>query len=1138
MPELTEEDLLNLRVTGEKLLASSSESAETISGSPAQESILAANDKPVAVSTQEQEVHTATELDLTAKTGSVMHERPPPPYPSHLLPQKSDASGLSQQMLGTTVIDNKPPLPPPPAYGAHHHIETSSSSRIVNSNSAQREVAPREETSPPVTQVMQLEAVPPMQSTEIVYPWRVKKQQILSNRLLAKQQQLQNQRQSGLAEAPPPGRQTQHARVASDPLSEVTGHTPHVHIQAGGQTPTRPVPKRIYRYADYVDSGALSDSEMGMSTVYRRRRRDDALKPSLTFVGRRIESPAGSGASNGGPPNASLPAKTVFSHLIKPDSRMSPITERGSPLLFVSAPPSGLRKIPAQSSVDSEDEARRPPTPPQVVLSAPSPGPMDKPVSEQLETDDQSVGHQFQGPPAVQPQGQPVVLQGRPASYNQGQVVVSQSQPVVLQGRSVEPQPPAPNALTEIQPEAAESHSAPETLKDTETETATDQPDAPTSNGRSPQNDVGGEHSPRPEDIYFSAAAPDLVDIPMPQVKEMINDLNRRLEAIAAQQPGIAQPPTPQELGLSFERMKDLQQQTRIQEAQQLEMLSGATNKSTTKEEKEIFINSKPMPDSTLESLKQRLFGTDITTSATFQKIYDVTSPLTSPPPQRRAASATSEEERSPSPRSASRRVHFADPPAQSVIEIEPRNKLNRRDRKLVREPLSLVSVSTSLTPKKDSVGIGSQISRPDNLTVPLTPQPQPSQKPSSPLSETEVDSQIREEIYAKYSRLKSDIARETLLSPNRNPPSYVSSTVPGAYPSASPQNFPQRASPQGGSGINVSIVHQKADHTSPSRQYSFTLPQAQPGHPSHFRYTISARKPSDPVSFEYAFPPSYEESMRMRAVHQGQHKSLDDSFMTSSLFSSKPREMQYLQAPAASPLHTGASPPLSPRVRSRLYVDTASQGGGLSPTQQLLQRLSPQQQAAAAAVGLIQSAANTKQADPTQGAFHTTQTIRSSPVIQGTSMVMNYGHTKVPSQTEGTQGQAPNPPVPPPLPPRESPMLSGHHGPSAGLDLDFDLSQSKSFRNLQINFSDGGKMEIPIRLDHHFGSPQQGQDTFPFLCSGSASDHFTLLLCLVSCAFWATKYSTCGTVAGSSLCFFSLALPTSCRPIITHFGF
>ena len=851
MPELTKEDLLNLQVTGEKLLTTADEAKYPTNRSSKHQNSVKTSEvgmdvqntqnrehlrrAPVEQPLQKVNINSSEQFsqrvetqngeqpsqnvdkNIVQSTRRVSVEQsseqpPPPPYPSHLL-TRDDVTLLTEQIAGVSVID-KPPLPPqslpsqqlpsqphtPPVYNVTHHSAEVVSNRLTNIyppnviQPAQQQQQQQEQieqqqqqqaTAPSVDFVHQGrpgDEVTERPDSEIVYPWRVKKQQILSSRLLARQQQ--NPATARTAQHP------LHARVQNDPLTEITG--PPVPLA---------LPKRVYKYGDHVDSGALSDSEMGMSTVYRRRRRDDALRPSLTFVGRRIESPAGATTSVSSPvggsvnsaahAHESLPAKTVFSHLIKPDTRMSPITERGSPLLFASVPPSGLRKIPAhgQQGAGQGDEGSRGPAinsvvppPPQVVLSAPSPGPQDKATLE----------------PSTQP-----------------------------------PAPQTPDAVAPPPPQGSGGD---------------------VSKSRSPSSD-GGDHSPRPEDIYFSAAAPDLVDIPMPQVKEMINDLNRRLEAIAVQQPRIAEPPTAQELGLSFEGMKSLQQ--------------AQHQPTVSEEEKEIIINSKPMPDSTLESLKQRLFGTDITTSATFQKIYDVASPLTSPPHP--STTSSSSVERSPSPRNA-RRVHFADPPASSVIEIEPRDSMKRRERKRDPHPASIGTHSV----KRDPVGPGSQVSRPDSLTVPTQYTPA-SQKA---LSETEVDSQIREEIYAKYSRLKSDIARETLLSPNRNPPSYLSSTVPAAYASPTSQSVPVPS----GSGINVSIVHQKSDFASPTAQCSFTLPQAQPGQPSHFRYTISSRKPSDPVSFEYDFPPSYEESMRMRSVYQVSTSSFHHSFLSSSL--------------------------------------------------------------------------------------------------------------------------------------------------------------------------------------------------------------------------------------------------------------
>ena len=222
---------------------------------------------------------------------------------------------------------------------------------------------------------------------------------------------------------------------------------------------------------------------------------------------------------------------------------------------------------------------------------------------------------------------------------------------------------------------------------------------------------------------------------------------------------------------------------------------------------------------------------------------------------------------------------------------------------------------------------------------------------------------------------------------------------------------------------------------------------------------------------------------------------------MTSSLFSGKPpvgREMQHLAVPGVTALHTGSIPPLSPRVRSRLYVDTASsQGGGLSPTQQLLQRLSPQQQAAAATVGLIQSTSQQRQAPAPPGVVYQAspqhQVVSSSPVIQSHPSPVQAVQVAPPPSTPH-KVRTPSMVMTPPdiqhvhtasLPastPAAAPTPMRDSSPRIGTTINLSNgAQSKSFRSLQINFSDGGKMEIPIRVDHHFGSPspqQQGQNS------------------------------------------------------------
>ncbi len=841
IPELTAEDLLNLQVKEEKLLARRDEPRSPHSRSPRQHVQAVKNSSLPTPEVQNFSVDTPASSHTTNAHKS---DKRPTKDINSVEQSKGNPPLTAQKVeLGVTKSENRQELP-----SSVHHKSTHS-----DPSPYQKEVDMN------VPTVNSISHQTKDKRTDVVYPWRMKKSLGPPYNQLAKLPLLPNTKMS-------------HTRGRSDPVSD----------------PVKALPKHMYRYADYIDSGALSDSEMGMSTVYRKKKRDDQLKPSLTFVGRRIESP-----SNGSPVSGVQSSKVTFSQLMKQEMRMSPITERGSPLLFVSAPPSGLIKVPA-AQVSQADVSM--PATPQLILSAPSPGPDNSKNSN---------------------------------TNKLPQVTVSA------------PSAPKPEVV---------------------------------SNSLSPQSDGSGDHSPRPEDIYFSAAAPDLVDIPMPQVKEMVADLNRRLEAIAAQQPEIAEPPTAQELGLSFEASKDGQNVLSLNKVKRDDS------------EKEIIINSKPMPDSTLESLKQRLFGTDITTSATFQKIYDVTSPITSPPVRRKMFSIS---ERSPSPRSQ-RRVHFADPPAQSVIEIEPREPKLREKRKENEKVTSL-----PIRP--------SQLSLPFELTGTSS-----SNKPSTNTdSLAQVDSQTREEIYAKYSRLKSDIARETLLSPNKNPPLYTdrpTDKLPPGY--LSPNRPPGH--------VNVAITHRHAGQASPT-QYSFTLPQGQPGQPSHFRYTLSARKPVEPpVSIEYSFPPSYEESMRLRA--QSQHKSLDDSIM-SNYYASKSRDMQYLQTPTNQ--MTSLSPPLSPRLRSRLYVDTASsQGGGLSPTQQMLQRLSPQQQAAAAAVGLLPPSTASSHMMYPQHAAPQRETVMYNPVV--------------------------------------------------------DLSQSKTFRNLETHLSDGGKERIPIRVEQ-FEAPQQG---------------------------------------------------------------
>ena len=152
-------------------------------------------------------------------------------------------------------------------------------------------------------------------------------------------------------------------------------------------------------------------------------------------------------------------------------------------------------------------------------------------------------------------------------------------------------------------------------------------------------------------------ADPELLDIPMPTVKEMVADLHRRLEDIAIQHPKIAQLITPQELGLNFQR--------KLVERQ----LSG---EPMSKIEKEIIIDCPPNYSSTLsvdDPRKRRTFLSPSFGSSNF----DVT---TSPDMHRRRYSLPGTYLSAQTPH---RRVHFAEPVESSVVEIEPRHRKERR---------------------------------------------------------------------------------------------------------------------------------------------------------------------------------------------------------------------------------------------------------------------------------------------------------------------------------------------------------------------------------------------------------------------------------------------------------------------------
>ena len=431
-------------------------------------------------------------------------------------------------------------------------------------------------------------------------------------------------------------------------------------------------------------------------------------------------------------------------------------------------------------------------------------------------------------------------------------------------------------------------------------------------------------HSPRLEDIHFSTGGPEVVDISMPAVKEMVEDLNRRLEAIAAQQPRIAQPPTAQELGLSYirQRRKELEQEQEEQESA----------------EREIFIDMPPAPSvggaAALEAFAHQGYFRNTSpydappppppgaaTTNAYQKLYDIASPIHSPRGWLEA------EARGPSPRNQ-RRVHFAEPPEQSVIEIEARSKRrgHRKDKdRLENELPALPSYSSHSLP--ETLNGSHRYSVPTSMV-------------SSPPLMTYESSSLPVMI-----ERPAGAPRRALSLP------HPSSPVPGGY--ESPQHpFTSAPSPSGGSAghpagqFSVSITHKKADQSMPTR-LAFTLPSGQPGQPTHFRYTMAGthspqqqqqlqqqlqqqqQHSRSDAGLTYSLPPRYEDSVK--ALGAGGvggaygRRSFDDSYLP------RPGSHHLMYRTSAgravSPQPSSYHPRRHP---SPLYVDTA--GGPLSP--------------------------------------------------------------------------------------------------------------------------------------------------------------------------------------------------------------
>ncbi|ELU13464.1 hypothetical protein CAPTEDRAFT_216189 [Capitella teleta] len=390
---------------------------------------------------------------------------------------------------------------------------------------------------------------------------------------------------------------------------------------------------------------------------------------------------------------------------------------------------------------------------------------------------------------------------------------------------------------------------------------------------------------------HFMGAAPDLADIPMPAVKEMVADLNRRLEAIAAQHPKIANTPGQQhqELGLSFVDSRGMS-------TVKPRYGQGAYSREVGNE---IFMGAPSLTKQDLDQLKQRLLspGREAFAVPSDRRL----SPHSlSPAPGRRRFSLPGG---SLSPRSsgAARKVHFAEPVESSVIEIEPRWPRRRFDPQgTIPEPTTQqYSSASSLAQKLDRIELENALASAAmkksralldpqrNATAKHTP---PKQTAEAPSGYTQTPREGVVPIHAHKPQLSEGIlsAQTGQKSPNQ-----ISFSVQ-----------------KGKGGVRTTVV-------------SFSIPPGvSGGAPSQIAYSISPGASHDqPFRIEYHNPPSYEEAMQYARNEQMRTSPKPDNSrpVTYSGFDS-----HLLSSASNRPSSPRTVPPhLHPHPRS--YSDTVS---------------------------------------------------------------------------------------------------------------------------------------------------------------------------------------------------------------------
>ena len=268
-----------------------------------------------------------------------------------------------------------------------------------------------------------------------------------------------------------------------------------------------------------------------------------------------------------------------------------------------------------------------------------------------------------------------------------------------------------------------------------------------------------------------------LRSVPIENVQEMVEDLDRRLDRVAAQEPTLSN--THRQTTTASKPVRSPIPDQVYPSPNNHEKPAEIYVDGPLRGNETIYINtSQPMSAEALAAIKQRLFGNPPVEENTYQRIFDLTSPIMSPPMQ----PTTSTSERV-SPK-CQRKVHFADPVEHSVIEIPP-NWSRRRIRRQEQRDIAAAAAAAANASTND---VHALITTPVITTaisdiqpsIIISPSPTQPPIPLEPLS-------VKHVIQLKQQSASSKITLVPTVPPIRPPvqKSHVTRTLSPTYSNA-----------------------------------------------------------------------------------------------------------------------------------------------------------------------------------------------------------------------------------------------------------------------------------------------------------------------------------------------------------------